>query len=49
MIARLPPSHDPRVALITRIIGDHRTAPNLWLVRRIVQALTEFDERANVD
>jgi hypothetical protein len=47
MVVRDSARNDPRVELITRIIGDHRNAPNLWLARRIVQALNEFEGHSN--
>jgi len=37
---------DVRMALIARLVGDHRAAPNLWLARRIVQQLDEMDADA---
>jgi hypothetical protein len=33
---------DPRVAVVTRLIGDNRNAPNLWLARHILLVLTDL-------
>jgi len=35
-------SEDARVAMIARLVGEHRNAPNLWLARRIIRELEEF-------
>lgn len=32
-----------RIAVVARLIGDHRNAPNLWLARRIVQELARLE------
>ncbi len=42
--ARDTPAHDPRIAVIARVLGDHHNAPNLWLARRIIQELNDMDE-----
>lgn len=46
MIARSLPVEDARVALIARLISDHRNAPNLWLARLIVQEMGMSDASA---
>ena len=48
MVTHKPPNDDPRVALITRVIGDNRNAPNVWLARKIIQELDELDARASI-
>src|SRR3954447_20415675 len=43
MRTRNVPVEDSRIARIADIIADHRTAPNLWLARRILEELRSVD------
>lgn len=46
MVARNTPVEDVRLVVIARLLGDHRTAPNLWLARKIVQELDDLAANA---
>jgi hypothetical protein len=46
MAACKTPVQDVRLAVIARLLGDHRTAPNLWLARKIVQELDDLATNA---
>jgi hypothetical protein len=40
---------DLRLATIVRLLSDHQNAPNLWLARRIVEALDNEADDAGQD